>query len=142
MSKFFRKYSFSELDMFLHGSGLGEMADLFRKNHIDFEIFLGLNEKDLENLKIVEVGKRKKVLNLIKEFNKAPWKSSSIPVVKFNESLSFVDVESIIGNIKNHTGYINQTLKFTEEQLSEQGEKIINSLVRLIYFLSYSKYIF
>ncbi|CAD5118145.1 DgyrCDS6881 [Dimorphilus gyrociliatus] len=119
------KYSFSELDMFLHGSGLPDVAEKFQKHSITFEIFLGLNENDLEKMNIDELGKRKKILNLIREINKSPWKSSSLPAVKFNESLSFLDLENIVGNIKNHTGYIVQTLKYVDEQVMKNRDNFL-----------------
>jgi class 3 adenylate cyclase/tetratricopeptide (TPR) repeat protein len=60
------------LDRWLEGIGLGQYAELFRSNDIDFELLPRLTGDDLKDIGVVSVGHRRKLLDAIAALAAAP----------------------------------------------------------------------
>lgn len=68
-----------DLQLFLSGLDLLNYLPLLQSHRIDFPTLLLFEEKDLEQVGVVEIADRKKLLAAIFEVHRQPWTKDSLP---------------------------------------------------------------
>ena len=119
--------TFSEVDNILLGLDAKDFIQSFKHHQVGIQEFLVLNEDDLVQIGVSNVGVRKKILEAIADINKRDWENSSLPQVKSKDKsrgiyLSVVDATCIMANISNHLNYINTNVAFIDKQINSKPE--------------------
>ena len=118
---------FSEVDNILLGLDAKDFIESFKRHQVGIQEFLVLNEEDLVEIGVSNVGVRKKILEAIADINKRDWENSSLPQVKSKDKsrgiyLSVTDATCIMANISNHLNYINTNVVFIDKQINSKPE--------------------
>merc|ERR1711881_238105 len=74
--------TFSEVDNILLGLDAKDFIESFKRHQVGIQEFLVLNEENLVEIGVSNVGIRKKILDAIADINKRDWENSSLPQVK------------------------------------------------------------
>ncbi|XP_050411935.1 ankyrin repeat, SAM and basic leucine zipper domain-containing protein 1 [Patella vulgata] len=117
---------FGELELFLSGLGFKDFNNIFQEQQVDFEMFLCLNEDDLINMGIKQIGVRKKLLEGIQTVHKKEWETTSLISPRYNKHISCVDAVAMVSNISKHILYISSSIVFISDQLKQNPELLTN----------------
>ncbi|ESO84386.1 hypothetical protein LOTGIDRAFT_168837 [Lottia gigantea] len=118
---------FGELELFLQGLGLSDFVELFQQQYVNFETFLCLNEEDLINMGIQQLGVRKKILEGIQAVHKRDWESSSLISPQYKTNISIVDAVAMVSNLSRHLLYISSSIVYINDQIKKNPHLLINT---------------
>jgi ankyrin repeat protein len=112
------------LETFLSGIKLKNLAKLFKSKDISLKSLLNLSDADLTEIGILDLKIRKVILDEIKKFHKANWKSISLIPVKDNLSINCIEVLSIVANISRCIDFMSTNIKYVASEALDVNKEV------------------
>lgn len=108
---------YGDLELFLFGLELGHLVPLFQAQQISFDSFLQLNDADLQQIGVSQIGVRKKILKATHDVHTKQWDLSSLPTQPSPNQFTSEDMNLILANVEKHLLYIRCSVGYTNKSL-------------------------
>ncbi|KAK7101388.1 ankyrin repeat, SAM and basic leucine zipper domain-containing protein 1-like [Littorina saxatilis] len=108
---------YGDLEVFLFGLDLGQFHSVFQAQQVDFALLLTLNEDDLINMGITQVGVRKKLLEGMAAVHKRNWESSSLVPIRIKSQVQCADAMAIVANLSKHLRYLASSVTYIKDHV-------------------------
>ncbi|XP_073475930.1 ankyrin repeat, SAM and basic leucine zipper domain-containing protein 1 [Aquarana catesbeiana] len=114
----------SDLEVFLHGLGLGHLADIFLESDITLRQLLTLEEGDLKKAGVTETEDRKKIMSASKEIQVEETKFESLPTFSNVES-STDELFAFLLKLNRQCTLITHTVEAVNNQIPLNPQKVV-----------------
>ncbi|CAL8093842.1 unnamed protein product [Orchesella dallaii] len=110
------------IELILSAVEASQYLSNFRKHKITYVQFLNLDDNQLREIGINEVGIREKILDNTKHIHNVPWQSSSLGTIPMNNNKVVTAAEAVcmIVNIRDHLQNISGTLKYISQRIKDK----------------------
>lgn len=110
----------SSIDLLLSAADGSKYLSNFRKHKISYAHLLKLDEDQLKEIGVEEVGVREKILTHIKNIQNAQWQSSSIRNIALNKDITSAEAVCMVVNIKEHLEFISSSLQYLGKRIKQK----------------------
>lgn len=110
----------SLIEMYLAAVDGTKYLNNFKRHKINYVHFLTLDNDQLKEIGVDEVGVREKLLDTIKQMHNAQWQSGSIRDIANNKNVTAAEAVCMVVNIKEHLDLISSSLMYVNKRIKQR----------------------
>ncbi|XP_068128824.1 ankyrin repeat, SAM and basic leucine zipper domain-containing protein 1-like [Hyperolius riggenbachi] len=120
----FRYAASSDLDVFLHGLGLGHLGDIFAENNINLRQLLSMEEEELKKVGVTNLEDCKKIMSALEEIQVEETKLESLPEFSNAES-SCDELFAFLLKLNRQCSSLTHAVEDVNNQIPLNAQKVV-----------------
>ncbi|XP_068128818.1 ankyrin repeat, SAM and basic leucine zipper domain-containing protein 1 isoform X2 [Hyperolius riggenbachi] len=120
----FRYTASSDLDVFLHGLGLGHLGDIFTENNINLRQLLSMEEEELKKVGVTNLEDCKKIMSALEEIQVEETKLESLPEFSNAES-SCDELFAFLLKLNRQCSSLTHAVEDVNNQIPLNAQKVV-----------------